>query len=205
MPISVLGIAGSPRRGGNTETLLDHALAGAKGAGAVTEKVALRELHLSGCICPKLEDCLQEGVCSVQDDMQMLYTKLLECDLLVIASPIFFRSVPAQLKAMIDRCQAIWVRKYKLSQNVTPTRTTPRRTLFISVANQNGRREFEGAIIMLRTLFATLNARYEAELLVEGLERPRDIHARPDYLEKACDLGARLAREESAKQTGGDA
>jgi len=113
-----------------------------------------------------------------------------------VASPIFFRSVSGQLKAMIDRCQALWVRKYKLKQNTTPHRTSPRKGLFISVANQAGSREFEGAVIVMRSFFASINARYEADMLLEKVERPRDILNRPEHLERAYELGGSLVREE---------
>jgi multimeric flavodoxin WrbA len=194
--VKVLGIAGSARRQGNTEGLLDRALTGAREAGATVEKVALVGLDLNPCICAQTEDCLPEGICSVQDEMQALYPKLLECDLLFVASPIFFRSVSAQLKAMIDRCQALWVRKYKLKQDITPHRTSPRKGLFISVANQTGTREFEGAIVVMRSFFASINARYEADLLLDKVERPWDILDRPEHLERAYDLGGSLVRQE---------
>ena len=194
--VKALGIAGSARRRGNTEGLLDRVLAGAEEAGAIVEKVALLDLNLNPCICPQTEDCLPEGICSVQDDMQALYRKLLECDLLFVASPIFFRSVSAQLKAMIDRCQALWVRKYKLKQDTTPHRASPRKGLFISVASQAGRREFEGAIIVMRSFFASINARYEADLLLEKVERPWDILDHLEHLERAYELGGSLVREE---------
>jgi hypothetical protein len=102
---------------------------------------------------------------------------------------------------MIDRCQALWVRKYKLKQNTTPHRTSPRKGLFISVANQAGRREFEGAIIVMRSFFASINARYEADLLLDKVERPCDILDRPEHLERAYNLGGSLVREEPAGDT----
>jgi len=198
LAVTVLGIAGSARRGGNSELLLDRALAGAADAGAATERVALVDLDLHPCICPTSEDCLPAGVCSVRDDMQSLYPRLLACDLLYVASPVFFRNVTAQLKMMIDRCQAVWVRKYKLMQDVTPGHLAKRKGLFIAVANETGEREFQAAVITMRSVFATLNVRYTYDLLVGGLERPGDARRRLDYQERAYELGARLVREELA-------
>ncbi|MDP3064203.1 MAG: flavodoxin family protein [Chloroflexota bacterium] len=200
MAVAVLGIAGSARRDGNSGLLLDRALAGAADAGAATEKVALVDMALHPCVCPTSEDCLPAGVCSVQDDMQALYPRLLACDLLYVASPIFFRNVTAQLKMMIDRCQAVWVRKYKLEQDITPGRQAKRKGLFIAVANDAGEREFQAAIITMRSVFATLNVRYAADLLVGGLERPGDALQRRDYQARAYELGVRLVREELASQ-----
>ena len=196
MDTKVLGIAGSARRGGNTEVLLDRALAGAKEAGAVVEKTVLLDMDLNPCVCPTSEDCLPEGICSVMDDMQGLYPKLLECDLLFVASPLFFHSVSAQLKAMIDRCQALWVRKYRLKQDITPRRRSRRPGLFISVGGEKGDRGFRGAVLTVRALFATLNVRYAADLLVANIGRQGSVHRQPEHLDRAYDLGSRLVREE---------
>ncbi len=196
MDTKVLGIAGSARHGGNTEVLLDRALAAARDAGAVTEKTVLLDLDLNPCICPTNEDCLPEGICSVMDDMQGLYPKLLECDLLFVASPIFFRSVSAQLKAMIDRCQALWVRKYRLKQDITPHRRSRRGGLFIAVGGEKGERGFQGAVLTVRALFVTLNVRYAADLLVARIGRQGNVLRHPEYLDQAYDLSFRLVREE---------
>jgi hypothetical protein len=99
---------------------------------------------------------------------------------------------------MIDRCQAVWVRKYKLKQDVTPGRRAKRKGLFIAVANETGEREFQAAIITMRSVFATLNVRYTYDLLVGRLEHPGDARQRLDYQERAYELGARLVREELA-------
>jgi multimeric flavodoxin WrbA len=196
MTAKALGIAGSARHEGNSELLLDRALAGAGDAGAVTEKVVLLDLDMSPCICPTSEDCQPEGICSIEDDMQILYPKLLACDLLFVASPIFFHSVSGQLKAMIDRCQALWVRKYKLKQDITPHRASRRSGLFISVGAEKGGHEFRGALPSVRALFVTLNVRYTADLLLSGIVRQGDVAKHPEYLDQAYELGRRLVRED---------
>jgi multimeric flavodoxin WrbA len=196
MTPKVLGIAGSARHGGNSELLLDRALAGAEDASAVTEKVVLLDLEMSPCICPTSEDCQPEGICPVEDDMQSLYPKLLAYDLLFVASPIFFHSVSGQLKAMMDRCQALWVRKYKLKQDITPHRTLRRPGLFISVGAEKGGHEFQGALPSIRALFVTLNTRYTTDLLVPGIERQGDVVKHPEYLDQAYELGRRMVRED---------
>ena len=196
MSTKVLGSAGSARHGGNTEVLLDRALAGASDADAITEKVVLLDLDLNPCICPTNEDCLPEGICSVMDDMQGLYPRLLECDLLFVASPVFFHSVSGQLKAMVDRCQALWVRKYRLKQDITPCRRSRRPGLFISVSGEKGERGFQGAVLTVRALFTTLNVRYGADLLVARIGRQASVLRHPKHLDRAYDLGFRLVREE---------
>lgn len=196
LQVKVLGIAGSARHGGNTEALLDRALDGTREAGAITEKIVLLDLKLNPCICSTSEDCMPEGICSVMDDMQGLYPKLLECDLLFVASPIFFRSVSAQLKTMIDRCQAVWVRKYRLKQDITPGRSSRRPGLFIAVSGERGEQGFQAAGLTVRALFATLNVGYTADLLVPRIGRQAMVLRHPEHLKQAYDLGFRLVREE---------
>ncbi|MBI2846996.1 MAG: flavodoxin family protein [Chloroflexi bacterium] len=195
--MKVLGIAGSPRRHGNTEELLDSALDGARIQGAATEKLVLLDMKFSGCICPESEDCQPTGQCSVMDDMQSLYPKLRAADLLFLASPICFRSVSAQTKALIDRCQALWVTKYLLKRPVSDSgRMRP--GLFISVSDREDPKEFHGAILTVRSFFISLNVLYKAELLFMNIEKKGDVFKHPTALEKAFETGAKLVEKATA-------
>ena len=107
--VKVLGIAGSPRREGNTELLLREFLRGAGTSGLETELIILSEVDISPCTSCDL--CQEDGKCVIADDMQLMYQKLLEARYIVFASPIYFSGVSAQLKSFIDRCQALWSRK----------------------------------------------------------------------------------------------
>ncbi len=108
----VLGISGSPRRGGNTDLLLAEVIRGAASRGAEVKTIILNDLDFIAC--QHCDACLKQGKCKYQDDMQMIYRELEQADRIVLASPIHFMGVTAQMKVMIDRCQALWVRKYLL-------------------------------------------------------------------------------------------
>ena len=112
--MKVLGINGSPRIGGNTDILLDKVLEGAESRGAQTEKVILNRLKFSPC--QECENMRDDGTCLVEDDMQPLYKKIGEADAIVLASPIFFGSLSAQTKMMVDRFQCLWRAKYILKK-----------------------------------------------------------------------------------------
>ena len=116
--MKIIGVHGSPRRGGNTELLLGEFLRGCREAGAEVEEFHLRDLKISPCL--EIYACKKDGNCPINDDMKLLYAKFVEADGLAIASPIFFYAVSAQLKAMIDRCQAMWARRYILHQTISP-------------------------------------------------------------------------------------
>ena len=83
MSTKILAICGSPRRGGNSETLLDHALEGASGAGAIVDKVVLSELRINPC--NGRGDCDKGAHCIIKDDMCLIYKKIAACQLYRIA------------------------------------------------------------------------------------------------------------------------
>ncbi|MCX5679166.1 MAG: flavodoxin family protein, partial [Candidatus Omnitrophica bacterium] len=112
--MKVLGILGSPRRGGNAERLLDKALEGAIACGASAEKISLNELTIRPC--QECGGCDDTGECVIVDDMSMIYSSVDKADCIILASPIFFGELTAQTKAVIDRFQCRWVKKYRLKK-----------------------------------------------------------------------------------------
>src|SRR3989304_6152446 len=108
--MKVLGIAGSPRKNGNTDILLAEFMRGAAEKGAETKTVFLRDLQVSPC--QHCDACLKAGICKIKDDMQAIYKDLEQADVIVMASPVQFTGVTAPMKAMIDRCQSLWAKKY---------------------------------------------------------------------------------------------
>lgn len=105
----VLAIVGSPRKGSNTDILVDKALDGAASHGAATEKVYLADLHINPC--RGCETCEKTGECAQDDDMQQLYSKLLKADGIILGTPVYFWGPSAQAKLFIDRCYALYVKE----------------------------------------------------------------------------------------------
>ena len=109
--MKVLGIMGSPRVGGNSDILLDDALAGAEKAGAVVEKIILDKKKISGCKdCKK---CNETGLCVLKDDMPEIHKKILEADAIIHSVPVYFWSMTAQMKAYLDRWCALFDAEWK--------------------------------------------------------------------------------------------
>jgi multimeric flavodoxin WrbA len=104
--MKVLGILGSPRIGGNSDVLLDRALAGAAAAGAEVEKIILCKKKISGCLA--CEKCNETGVCAIDDDMQKIHPKILEAYAIIHSVPVYFWSMTAQMKAYLDRWCALF-------------------------------------------------------------------------------------------------
>jgi len=185
--LKILGINGSPRKCGNTEILLDRTLEGAAKAGCTCEKITLSDLKFSPCLeCMDLTD---DGKCIVDDDMKAVYDGIERADAVVVASPVFFGSISAQTKMMIDRFQCRWRAKYVLK---IPDATGEKKGIFISVAASDKEEYFRNSASVIRNFFATINASYAGELFAGGVENTGDILKHPEFLEEAFELGQRL-------------
>lgn len=106
MTKKVLILSGSPRRGGNSDLLCDEFMRGAIEAGHKVEKIRVQEKKIACCIA--CYACRAKGVCVIKDDMAEVMQKMIDCDVLVLASPVYFYSIDAQLKAVIDRSVCRW-------------------------------------------------------------------------------------------------
>ena len=184
--MKVLGIFGSPRREGNSDTLMKAFLQGAAGAGALVEEVFLRNLKISPCL--EIYHCFKDGTCPIKDEMQGLYGKLLEADVVALGSPVFFYSLSAQAKAMIDRTQALWARRYVLKDDFPGGN---RQGVLLVTGATKGRLLFVGSRLVAKYFFDAINVRYAAEILVRGVDEKGAIQGRPEVLEQARDLGRR--------------
>lgn len=103
----VLILSGSPRRGGNSDLLCDEFARGAAEAGNAVEKLRVAEKKIG--FCRACYACRESGVCAIEDDMAEVLQKMIDADVIVLASPVYFYSVDAQLKALIDRTVARWL------------------------------------------------------------------------------------------------
>jgi multimeric flavodoxin WrbA len=193
MAVTVLGLAGSHRRGGNTETLLDWCLAGAREAGAVVVKIGLSDLDLHGCRA--CDACRKDGVCIQKDDMARLYPHLREADSIVIAAPIYFQGMPAVPKMVIDRCQPFWALKYVLGQPIAEPGSPERRGAFLSCSGTTFSTSFDGSRNVIRSLWHTLDVVPAGEVLCPGVDKKGDINDQ---------TGAKVAAEQIGRHLGSD-
>ena len=103
----VLILSGSPRKGGNSDTLCDEFMQGALEAGNEVEKIFIAEKNIG--YCKGCYACKNTGICAIKDDMAEVLQKMLNADVIVLSSPVYFYSISAQLKAVIDRTVARWL------------------------------------------------------------------------------------------------
>jgi len=198
--IDVLAIGGSPRKDGNTSLLLAKFLEGSSAEGGRVSRIDLVDYTIAPC--RECLACFSDGNCILGDDMQQIYPRLLASDIIVFASPIFFYGVTGWAKAMIDRSQALWARKYVLKVSPSATETGKRWGYFISVGGTRGQKVFEGAILTVKYFYDTLDATYAGELLFRGIDAKGDIEKEPGALDSAYELGRRAVCELREKRGG---
>ena len=188
----IVAIYGSPRRKGNTATLLKRAVEGARESGAQVEEIVLRDLKLSPCM--EIYGCKETGECRISDDFQKVRDLILESQGLIIASPIFFYAVSAHTKILMDRFQSLWVKKYWLDKDPANRIATRRKGLFISVGATKGKKLFDGTLLSMRYFFDVLDMELWRALLYRGLDFEGDILKHPAYLEEAFETGGSIVK-----------
>jgi multimeric flavodoxin WrbA len=187
----VLAIYGSPRRKGNTALLLKRAVEGALEAGAGVQEVVLRDLKMSPCL--EIYGCRKTGRCVIKDDFQQLHDQMHACKGLMLASPIFFYSLSAHTKILIDRCQSLWVKKYWIDKIPYGQWVPKRKGFFISLGATKGKKLFDGALLTVKYFFDVLDMELWNSLLYRGLDFEGDVLAHPEYLEEAYKMGKEFA------------
>jgi len=197
MAIKVLAFAGSPRRGGNSETLLDWVLDAMKKEGDVEiEKIALTEADVHPCkgcnACEVLNKCVQ------RDGMDILHDKIIEADCMVLAAPIYCMGICSQAKALIDRFQVFRSRKFVLKLPVVPPERKGKRLgVFLSTAGQDWDHVFNGAVPSVKCFYHVVEIR-DADihyLMINNVDEKGAILNHPSAKADAERLGHDVIRE----------
>lgn len=193
----VLGLQGSPRKKGNTNYLLATFLEEIGKRGAETQLVQVADKHIKPCI--GCGNCERKGVCSIKDDDMTaeIFGLLRRADVVVAATPIYFYNATAQLKALIDRTQTLWSRKYKLG--LTDPGRPDRKGLLLAVGATKGKNLFEGMVLTAKYFFDAIGADFHGQLTYPRIEnfgdmqRHETVHA--DIKKEVDRLAPFLARK----------
>jgi multimeric flavodoxin WrbA len=188
----IIAIYGSPRRKGNTATLLQRAVDGAKDSGAEVEEIFLRDMQMSPCL--EIYGCKNAGECRLKDDFQKARDRILASDGLMLASPVFFYSVSAHTKILMDRFQSLWVKKYWIDGTRKGQPNTRRKGLFIAVGATKGKKLFDGILLSLKYFFDVIDMTLWKALLYRGLDFEDDVLKFPEYLDEAYEAGKEFAK-----------
>lgn len=188
----IVAVYGSPRRKGNTSTLLKRAVDGAREAGAQVDEIVLRDCKMSPCL--EIYGCKKDGECAIKDDFQAVRDRILAGKGLMIASPIFFYTVSAHVKILMDRCQSLWVKKYWIDKVAYGMWEPARKGLVISAGATRGKKLFDGMLLTMKYFFDTLDMELWDSLLCRELDFEGDVDKHPEYLEQAYQRGHEFVR-----------
>jgi multimeric flavodoxin WrbA len=201
MVINVLAFAGSPRRGGNSETLLDWVLVRMGEEPDVRiEKIVITEANINPCkgcnLCEKLNRCVQ------RDGMDVIDDKLIKADLILLAAPIYCMGINAQTKGLIDRAQVFRSRKYVLRLPVVPPERKGKRLgIFLSTAGQTWDYVFDGAIPSVKCFFHVIEVKDRdiSYLMIKGADEKGAILSHPTARQDAEALAANVISDLRAR------
>jgi len=187
--LKIVAFNGSPRVGGNTEVLLEAALKPLRDAGH--EIIAYKLNSLEFKPCQDCGGCTATGVCIHPDAMTKIYAAIREADRIILASPIFFYSLSAQAKAMVDRCQAFWCEKYLLKK-IIPAGPHGRKGLLLLVGGMKNEACKHTAEAVAKGFFRTVSVPEHETLFYGGVDAKGDIQKHPTALTDAYEAGKRL-------------
>lgn len=190
--METLILTGSPRKNGNTDILTAAVIERLQNNKVMVQQQRLADMDIHPCL--GCGGCEKEGNCVINDDMQALYPRIINADRIIIASPIYFYGLTAQTKACIDRCQALWSRKYLLKQQISPNKG--RKGYLACVAATRGERVFEGARLCARYVFDAMDVSYAGDLFYPGVDAKGAISKHPDFTKKLDTFIQMLLKEE---------
>lgn len=169
---NILLINASPRKGGNTQIILDKFFE-ITGERARKEKIYLNDLNMRPC--QACGGCDGGELCILDDDLKPIYEKIINADAIIFASPIYFGSISAQAKIFIDRMQPFWVAKSKFKKNLG----MPKKGFLILISGASKQEFFENAKFIVKNFFMVINARYSGELFFGNLNHKGEIRDFP--------------------------
>jgi multimeric flavodoxin WrbA len=184
----LVGIYGSPRKAGNTDVMLDAFLEGAKTAGGEVNRLYVRELEIRGCL--GCGHCDRTGMCIQKDDMQHVYPLLEQTQHIVVASPIYFYGITAQLKLLVDRAQALYMKRELAEKEGNVGREKSARKGFLLLAGATrGKRLFECSILTIKYFCDALGVAYSGELCFKEIDERGAVLQHPGAIEECRAAG----------------
>ncbi len=181
----ILGLIGSPRKGGNTDVLVTELLAAAGAEGATTEVVRLGELEIREC--DGCHACWRGKPCTKDDDMPALIERIAGCDVIVFGTPVYWYGPTALMKACIDRFV------YFNCPGHRPMIAGKRAAVVIPY-EETAVETAAPVVRFFERCLSYLEMELVATLLAPGVTKRGEVRRRQDLMDRARELGARLAR-----------
>ena len=178
VPMLVIGLQGSPKKNGSSDYLLKRFLSEVEKMGVEVQMLDIPRMNIRPCI--GCGHCEKKGFCVIDDDdmSASVYPLLRKAQVVVAASPVFFYSVTSQLKALIDRTQTLWSRKYRF--RLSDPLSTTRKGFFLSMGGSRGKKLFDGIHLVAAYFFDAIDADVSGSLTYPGIETAADFQKNPD-------------------------
>jgi multimeric flavodoxin WrbA len=177
--MKILALVGSPRKGGNTDTLIGEILKGCRTTGNTSEKLYLYDYEISACT-----DCRScksgDYVCVLPDGMQQIYPKMEEADVIIFGTPVYWYGPTAKMKLLVDRMRPFIAR-----------RTLQGKKAVIVAPSEEGPDACDPLIEMFRRSFDYLGIKLAGRVLAKAYEKG-EIKGNPEELKKAYEFGTSL-------------
>jgi multimeric flavodoxin WrbA len=183
--MKMLVVLGSPRKGGNGETLARKVADAVIQGGGSVDYIRLNDLALRPC--QGCGGCDKTGNCVIKDDMAAIYQVVDAADRILLVSPVYFYGLSAQCKIFGDRFQARWSRKYQLKERVR--QGEGRKGYLLSTAATKGSKIFDCSILTTRYIYDAMDVEYGGELLVQGVDKRKAVLKVPDEMARAEQFG----------------
>lgn len=187
--MKIIAFCGSPRKNGNTDLLLNEVIRGIKDSGQSVNCFYLNLMNIKPC--QDCGGCNETGKCVFQDDMEQIYEAIRSADRFILASPIFFFSLSAQTKMMIDRCQSFWCEKYLLKKPVKEGKFG-RKGLLLLVGGMKKEIGIQCAEATAQAFFRTISVAKHETLSFLGIDAKGEILHHPTALKDAYEAGKKL-------------
>jgi multimeric flavodoxin WrbA len=189
--MKVVAFLGSPRIEGNSEILLREAVKAVEDKECSVTLFRPSEMNISPCT--NCGGCDETGECIIEDDMQDVYSAIREGDRFILASPVFFFGLPAQIKALIDRCQAFWCEKYLLKKPI-PEGPLGRKGLLLNVGGMKKEAGYTCCNATATAFFRTISVPAHETLSYQLVDAKGAIKKHPTALKDTYEASTRLIR-----------
>jgi len=184
--MKVLGIIGSPRKDSNSSILVDKVAEGVKRQWAEVEVITLSELNISPC--KACMNCKQQGKCVINDDMSVLTEKMKAADAFILATPVYWGDVSAQMKIWMDRCYCMMDAQFN-----TPLKG--KKAALIAVCANPEDSMLDHSLKTLAQFCSFNQMNVVGQLKAAGVLMPGQIREKEELLKQANALGTTLAGE----------
>jgi len=191
--MKVCGIVGSPKKNGNVDLLVSQVLKGATSQGAKTQKIYLNDLNIRPCQSCGVDP--HPKYCLFDDDMKLIYDALESCDAIVLGSPVYFDTVSAQTKLMIDRsnCLLPYVKHPDGTYGFERRIGKRKKGVFITVAGTD--QEFSTILKTVKGFFNWANIElFETILYAHEDNEVGSVRKDEERMARAFEIGARIVK-----------